>query len=400
MSQPTGSARRRLLLYLSVGSLARAANAGLPAAIILAVLAAGGSASEGSVLVAVLAAVAALIGPIVGAAIDRLDHPRQGYLAGILVLASASAALAVGVGRWSAAILLLAAGLAGLAQPVLTGAWSAQLRRIVPDVPSARAYALDVGTYNVAEIAGPALVGVAFVIDSQVPGAASLEAVLILYLLAALVLPLVPIPARGGGDPQPQAIWRMLSQLTVMWSSASLRRTTTISTVGFAAIAVIVVAAPLVGADLAGDPGVGALLLAVIALGALIGSLAVARSPIRRLGPGTVVVGSTLALALALAGLAASPTMTVAFVLGAVFGFAQAPQNTAVFQVRDRESSATTRSLVFVTAASLRTGAFAVGSLLAGALAPQGWRVLILIAAGLQVLAVVAGLVLAPRRTR
>lgn len=400
MSQPTGSARRRLLLYLSVGSLARAANAGLPSAIILAVLAAGGSATEGSVLVAVLAAVAALIGPVVGAAIDRLDRPRQGYLAGILVLASASAALAVGVGRWSAAVLLLAAGLAGLAQPVLTGAWSAQLRRIVPDVASARAYALDVGTYNVAEIAGPALVGVAFVIDSQVPGAASLEAVLILYLLAALVLPLVPIPARGAGDPQPQPIWRMLSQLTVMWSSASLRRTTTISTVGFAAIAVIVVAAPLVGADLAGDPGVGALLLAVIALGALVGSLAVARSPIRRLGPGTVVVGSTLALAVLLAGLAASPTMAVAFVLGAIFGFAQAPQITAVFQVRDRESSATTRSLVFVTAASLRTGAFAVGSLLAGALAPQGWRVLIVIAAGLQVLAVVGGLVLAPRRTR
>lgn len=397
---PTGSSTRRLTAYAAVGSLARAANAGLPTAIILGVLAAGGSASEGSLIVAAVTAVAGIVGPLVGAMMDRAVHPRRGYALAILLLAACAAALAIGVGSWPLGVLMLIAGVAGIFHPMLTGAWSAQLRRIVPDVAPARAYAVDVGTYNAGDIVGPAIVGIAYVYDASTPGAASLEVVVVLYLLAALVLPLVPIPRREREEmpDEPTPLLHAIRSLSVFWHSVSLRRSTIISTLAFVGIAGVVIGAPLMGRDLAGDAGVGALLLAVVAGGALLGSAVFARRPIRRRGPGTVVVVSTLGLGLAIGALAFAPSMPLAFAIGAVLGFLEAPQLTAVMQVRDRESPAHLRSLVFVAAASLKTGAFALGSVLAAALVELGWRPLLLGSAIIEVLAVMVGLLIAGRR--
>ena len=138
----------------------------------------------------------------------------------------------------------------------------------------------------------------------------------------------------------------------------------------------------------------------MIAGGALVGTIWLARAPIVRVGPGTMAIFTTLLLAVVLLGIAAAPTMTVAFVLALVFGFVQAPQLTGVFQVRDRESPQQARSLVFATAASLRTGAFAIGSLTAGALVDSGWRPIFVAAALTQILSVALGLLFAARQHR
>ena len=399
---PPGSPARRLTAYAAGGSRARAANAGLPTAIILGVLAAGGSASEGSLIVAAVTAVAGIVGPLVGALMDRAEHPRRGYALAILALGACAAALAIGVGSWPIGVLMLIAGIAGLFHPMLTGAWSAQLRRVLPDIAPARAYAVDVGTYNIGDIVGPAIVGIAYVYDAQTPGAASLEIVVLLYVIAALVLPLVPIPRRSAADmpDEPQPLLHAVRSLSVFWHSVSLRRSTIISTLAFVGIAGVVIGSPLIGQDLAGDAGVGALLLAVVAAGALLGSAVFARRPIRSRGPGTIVVITTLALGLAMAALAAVPTMALAFVAAAILGFLEAPQLTAVMQVRDRESPAHLRSLVFVAAASLKTGAFALGAVIAAALVELGWRPLLLGSAVIEVLAVIIGLLIAGRSGR
>jgi MFS family permease len=330
---------------------------------------------------------------------DRAVHPRRGYALAILCLAACSGALAVGVGSWPLGLLMLIAGVAGLFHPMLTGAWSAQLRRVVPDVAPARAYSVDVATYNVGDIVGPAIVGVAYVYDAYTPGAASLEVVVLLYLIAALVLPLVPIPARTAAEipDEPQPLVHAVRSLTVFWHSVSLRRSTIISSFAFIGIAGLVIGAPLMGADLAGDPGVGALLLAVVACGALLGSVVFARRPLRQ-GPGTMVVVTTLGLGAAFAALALVPTMPLAFVVAAFLGFLEAPQLSAVLQVRDRESPPQLRSLIFVAATSLKTGAFALGSLLAAALVELGWRPLLLGSAVIEVLAVALGLLIAGHR--
>jgi MFS family permease len=331
---------------------------------------------------------------------DRAVHPRRGYALAILCLAACSAALAVGVGSWPLGVLMLIAGVAGLFHPMLTGAWSAQLRRVVPDVAPARAYAVDTGTYNIGDIVGPAIVGIAYVYDANTPGTASLEVVVILYLLAALVLPLVPIPSRVASEmpDEPAPLLHAIRSLTVFWHSVSLRRSTIISTLAFVGIAGLVIGAPLMGADLAGDPGVGALLLAVVAGGALLGSVVFARRPVRRQGPGTMVVITTLGLGVAFAALALVPSMPVAFAVGVILGFLEAPQLTAVLQVRDREAPSHVRSLVFVAATSLKTGAFALGSVLAAGLVEFGWRPLLLGSAVIEILAVVVGLFLAGHR--
>lgn len=396
---PTGSPARRLTAYAAVGSLARAANAGLPTAIILGVLAAGGSASEGSLIVASVTAVAGIVGPLVGALMDRAVHPKRGYALAILALAACSGALAVGVGSWPLGVLMLIAGVAGLFHPMLTGAWSAQLRRVVPDVAPARAYSVDVATYNVGDILGPAIVGVAYVYDSYTPGAASLEVALALYLVAALVLPFVPIPTKTAAEipDEPEPLRHAVRSLSVFWHSVSLRRSTIISSVAFIGIAGLVIGAPLMGADLAGDAGVGALLLAVVAFGALVGSVFFARRPVRQ-GPGTMVVVTTLGLGLAFAALAVVPSMPVAFVVGVVLGFLEAPQLSAVLQVRDREAPPHVRSLVFVAATSLKTGAFALGSVIAAGLVEWGWRPLLIGSAVIEILAVVIGLLVAGHR--
>lgn len=396
---PTGSPARRLTAYAAVGSLARAANAGLPTAIILGVLAAGGSASEGSLIVASVTAVAGIVGPLVGALMDRAVHPKRGYALAILSLAACSGALAVGVGSWPLGVLMLIAGVAGLFHPMLTGAWSAQLRRVVPDVAPARAYSVDVATYNVGDILGPAIVGVAYVYDSYTPGAASLEVALLLYLVAALVLPFVPIPTRTAAEipDEPEPLRHAVRSLSVFWHSVSLRRSTIISSFAFIGIAGLVIGAPLMGADLAGDAGIGALLLAVVASGALVGSVFFARRPVRQ-GPGTVVVVTTLGLGVAFAALAVVPSMPVAFVVGVVLGFLEAPQLSAVLQVRDREAPPQVRSLVFVAATSLKTGAFALGSVIAAGLVEWGWRPLLLGSAVIEILAVALGLLIAGHR--
>jgi MFS family permease len=380
--------------------MARAANAGLPTAVILGVLAAGGSASEGSLIVAAVTAVAGIVGPLVGALMDRAVHPRRGYALAIISLAACSAALAVGVGSWPLGVLMLIAGVAGLFHPMLTGAWSAQLRRVVPDVAPARAYAVDVGTYNVGDIVGPAIVGIAYVYDANTPGAASLEVVVLLYIVAALVLPLVPIPVRTAAEvpDEPQPLRHAVRSLSVFWHSVSLRRSTIISSIAFIGIAGLVIGAPLMGEDLVGDAGIGALLLAVVAAGALLGSVVFARRPVRGHGPGTVIVVTTLGLGVAFAALALVPTMALAFIVAAILGFLEAPQLTAVLQVRDRESPSHIRSLVFVAATSLKTGAFALGAVIAAALVELGWRPLLLGSAVIEILAVVLGLLIAGHR--
>lgn len=385
----------RLSLYAAVGALARAGNAGLPSAIILGVLAAGGIASQGSLLVAALTAVAGIIGPLVGAVVDRTEHPRRAFLVAVAVLALCSAALAVGIGEWTAAALILVAMLAGLAHPLFTGAWSAQLRRIVPDLPPARSYAVDVGTYNAGDIAGPALVGFAYVFDAAVPGASSMEVVVILYICAAVVLPFVPIPARSHThEVEPPPFAHMVRGLSVFWHSVGLRRSTVISTIGYCAVAGLVLAAPLLGTDLAGNAGTGALLLAVTAGGALCGSIVMARRPLQRWGPGRVVVFTTFGVGVCFALLAAVPTMALAIPIAILIGFFEAPQLSSVLLIRDREAPKDVRSLVFVAATSLKTAAFSAGSIIAALLAPHGWRVVLMGSGCLAFLAVIAGLLI------
>ena len=392
-----GSPGRRLALYAGVAALGRSGTIAMPSAILLTVIAVGDSPTRASVLIATISAVGALFGPVLGATIDRMAHPRQGFLTGLAVMAVGSILLAFGIGALPLVVLLLIAAVTGLAQPILIGAWSGQLRRIVPDVPAARAYAVDAGTYNVAEVAGPALVGAAFIIDAAFPGSITLEVAAVLFLLALVVLRFAPVPPRAATTSEPpEPLGRTLRYLRVMIDSIPLRRSTIIGTFSYGAIAFIVIATPLLGEDLTGDPGVGVFLLTLIAIGAIIGSILLTRRPIVWRGPGTITIGATAVLALLMLAIAAAPSFSVAGAVGVLAGMFVATQVTSLFRVRDRESPPHARGMVFVASASLRTGAFAIGSIIAGAFAFAGWRWLVVGAAAVEVIAVVLALLAAP----
>ena len=398
----TGSPRRRLGLYAGVAITGRSGTIALPAAILLAIVAVGDSPARAALLIATISAVGAIVGPVVGAMIDRMAHPRQGFMAGLAVLALGSGLLAFGIGQWPLAVLLAIAVITGLAQPILIGAWSGQLRRLVPDVPAARAYAVDAGTYNVAEVAGPALVGAAFIIDAAIPGSVTLEVALVLFVLAIITLRFVPLPPRAVTTPEPpEPLGQTLRYLRVMFESIPLRRSTILGTLSFGATAFIVIATPLLGEDLAGDAGVGVFLLTLIAIGAILGSVLLTRRPIAWQGPGAITLAATAVLAVLFLGIAAAPNFWWAGVIGVIAGMFIATQVTSLFRVRDRESPPHARGMVFVASASLRTGAFAIGSIAAGALAFVGWRWLVVAAAVVELIAVVVALLAAPvRRSR
>ncbi|MFM8774978.1 MAG: hypothetical protein ACKOFP_14400, partial [Actinomycetota bacterium] len=122
-----GSGRSGLAPYAVVAALSRGAGAGLPSAVILGVLAAGGSASDGSLLIAAFTAMSGLCGPFVGAAVDRLELPRRGYLVAAAILAIYAGILAFTLNDIPGGLLVVVAGIAGMAHPLCFGAWSAQL---------------------------------------------------------------------------------------------------------------------------------------------------------------------------------------------------------------------------------------------------------------------------------
>ena len=100
-----------------------------------------------------------------------------------------------------------------------------------------------------------------------------------------------------------------------------------------------------------------------------------------------------MVLTVALLGIAIAPSFAWAGVFAVLFGLILSAQSTSLFRVRDRESPPHARGMVFVTSASLRVGAFAIGSVIAGALSFAGWRWLFVAAAIVEVIAVLLALV-------
>ncbi len=360
-------------------------------AIVLSVLGVGGSAQEGSVIVSCLTATAAVAGPIMGVRLERAHRPRIAIAVALGGLAIGCGALALGIGSWPLIALAVISGLTGLAYPSVTGVLSSQLRPLVPGVARGRLDAVDVGTYNVSEVAGPALVGAAVVLDSAVPGAIAMEIVTVLFAVSAVLVGLLPLPDRSGDDGSPPPIADVLrSGIATFARSRALLQVTVTNTVNFAATAALVIGGPMMGLELGSSAGLGGIFLAVISAGAVLGSLVFLRRPIAAAPHRTFTVVAAV-YAVSLGSLALAPNLAIIMVLAFIAGIVQAPMNIAVFATRDRESSEDTRAFVFVTASSLKTAAFAVGSLLVAGLVGVGWRGLFVIAAGWQVVALLVG---------
>ena len=182
-----------------------------------------------------------------------------------------------------------------------------------------------------------------------------------------------------------------------------LLRATVTSVVSYVGIGMLLVSCPVLGAQRLGGPARGALLISAIAAASLVANSVLARRHRRpdqhrrppRGQPDARVLASTLVIGVSMAAAAAAPGwLTMAAV--ALGGAGEGPQLTALFAVRHRESPEHMRGQIFTTAASLKIGGLAAGAALAGPLAGRSVTACLLVAAGFELCAAAAYVLIGP----
>lgn len=387
MTQPTLPALRR---YLGTATLARSATESAGPALLLVAISTLGNATTGSYLVASLTASAAVGGPVVGALLDRTTRPRRGFALAMGIMAAGLIAVIVTIGRVPVPVVMAMAVIAGFGYPAITGAWSAQLPRLVPVAALTRAYAADAATYSVAAVAAPplaaALVSVAVTAPLWLP--------VVLLLLAIALLRAVPLHAPEGHRVTTSLREDLRNGMSTITGRIPLRRTAIITTIGFAGQAAVFVSAPLLSQSLTGSLQFSGVILGSFAVGGVITALWFARRPVTR--PDRAVIVSTALSALFLVLVGVAPTTWLLLIAAFAMGATEPPLISGMFQVRQREAPTAVQSQVFTTSASLRMTAFAIATAICGWLIPHGIGTVIAFGVALHLIALAVGLWLGP----
>jgi MFS family permease len=391
---------RTLWRYLGGTAASRAGDEMTGPALLLLGFAVTGRPATGSVLLAALTVAAAVGGPAFGALLDRSPRPDRVLALTLVAYAAGIVAVAAAAGRLAVQLVVLIALAAGLFTPAVAGGWTSQLPRVVTGTALDRGFALDAMTYSAASLAGPALAAVI------AAGFGARTAVLSAAALVTLAVPsarwLSRYPPAQAGAPRPAPHRQVAAGFAAIVTRRPLLRATVTSVVSYAGIGMLLVCCPVLGAQRLGGSARGALLISAMAAASLAANWILARrpcsSPARR-QPDARVLASTLVIGVSMAAAAAaSGWLTVAVV--ALVGVGEGPQLTALFAVRHRESPEHMRGQIFTTAASLKIGGLAAGAALAGPLAGRSVTACLLIAAGLQLCAAAAYVLVGGRRTR
>jgi MFS family permease len=379
-----------LARYTAAAALARLADEGSRVALLLLALEAGHGAAFGGALIAALMVPHVVAGPAAGALADAVRRRRPLYVAGLLGFGAAliGAALTVAVAPVAAFALAV---VAGCCAPLLIGGLTSLLGELAPgNLP--RAYGLDASSYSMAGIAGPAL---AAIVAESAGGVVSAAALAGACALGAVLVATLPVPDRGPHHRRAAAGTRQV--LAALWRRPALGAVTAGTTISHLGVGAL----PLLTAALAvrlGDTAFTGVALSVMAVGALVSSLAYARFPIRRWRPERVVLAGVAALAVPFALLAVLPGRWPALVLFAAAGLVEGPLFASLLTVRDREAPPGVRTQVFTIAAGLKVTAAAAGAALAGLISGFGATVLVLGVAGTQAVAAAVTAALLRRR--
>ena len=378
-----------LARYLGVAVCARLADEGARVAILLLVLERTGHAGLGGLLIAALMVPHVLAAPVAGAVADAARRRRLLYCTVYLAYAACLIAAALLAGRSTVGAVLVLV-LAGCLAPLLIGGLSSLLGALVPQRLE-RAFGLDVMSYSVAGIAGPALAAVLAGLAGAAWATVGLAA---LVVVAAALVTTLPLPAGSGG----RRLGSPFAALTLMARRPRLGAVTAGTVFSMAGTGAL----PLVAALLATQarrPELTGLVMSAGAVGALLGSLWCTRWPIRRWRPEAVVTVCLFGTAVPLLILTWLPGGWAGLSLFALAGGLSAPVSVAVFAVRDQESPPQTRTQVFTLGAGLKVTAAAAGAAAAGLAAPAGVGAILAAMAVCQVLGGLAVVLIGRRRT-
>ena len=380
---------RGLAPLFTASTTARLANEAARVALVLLVLSRTRSPALAGAVLAALSFPAVVTGPLLGAWLDRTAHRRAAFVGYQLVLLSCLLGLLAAVGSAPTAVVVGLALLAGLGTPLLTGGFTGLIAPLVPAALLRRAYGAEATSYNVAAVGGPAAAGALTGFLGAEVAVAATAGVCALALLAVLR---VPMPAPAPDPERPPLLRTVAGGLRHLAVTPALRSITLATTIAFAGFGALPVALPLLAEELGATAATGGLMFSVFAAGALTGSLVLAaRQP--RTGPMRLAFLALAGVAVAFAAVAASPSLPVAFALVFVAGAMEGPVLASTLAVRELHSPATMRTQIVTTAASLKFGAFAVGSAVVGAVvAAGGPRSGLLVASAAAVLGIAAGL--------
>jgi MFS family permease len=378
--------------YLATGLIARAATEAASPAVLLTAIAILGKASTGSYLVAALTVAAALTGPLAGALIDRSPHPRASFTLGMSLLAGGLLALVLTIGHAPVIVLMAFAFIAGLGFPAVTGAWSAQMPTMVSPANLHRGYSIDAGTYSIAAIIGPPAAAAMLYISDRAPMWLPVTLLAVSIVMLRFV-PLKPAVHDHEGE-RPTLLEDLRHGIETILHRASLRRSTFITTLGFAGQAALFISAPLLSQQLTDSLTFTGVILGFNAAGGVTAALVITRVPIRR--PDLLVIITMAISMLALLLVAVAPVLWVVLLGAFIMGATDAPMLSAMYLVRNRESSARVRAQVFSTAASLRTAAFGLAAALFGTLLAHGTTFVLLVGVAMHAVALIIGLAIGP----
>jgi MFS family permease len=348
--------------FLLAATLARLASEMFPVAAVLLVLDRTGRPGLAGAVVAATTLPAVVTGPVLGAWLDRTGRRRLALASNQVLLAASLLGILAAAGRAPGWALLLLAALAGVTGPLATGGYTSMIPVLVPERLLARANALEASSFNTAAIAGPAVAGV--VAATAGPAGAMLAEA----ALAGLALPAIarmPRVAPPAGDHPASLATAIRQGLAHLARTPVLRGVTVATAVGMGGTGLLTLALPFWAERLgAGRAGAG-YLWAALEAGAIAGALAAAR-PTAAWPPQRVVLAGLGLFGLVLAAWPLAPSFPAALALVALAGLAEGPAFAATFATRQRWSPPSLRGQIFTTAASLKLGAFAVGSALAG----------------------------------
>jgi len=362
--------------FLLAATLARLASEMFPVAAVLLVLDRTGRPALAGAVVAATTLPAVVTGPVLGAWLDRTSRRRVALATNQVLLAASLLGVLAAAGRAPDWTLPALAAVAGLTGPLATGGYTSLIPLLVTEHLLARANALEATGFNTAAIAGPA-------------GAVVAEAALAALALPAIArMPRIAPPAGDRPVPLGTAVRQGLGFLV---RTPVLRGVTVATAVGMGGTGLLTLALPFWAERLgAGRAGAG-YLWAALEAGAIAGALAAAR-PTAGWPPQRVVLAGLGLFGLGIVAWPLAPSFPVAVALVALAGVAEGPAFAATFATRQRWSPVALRGQIFTTAASLKLGAFAVGSALAGPAVDAAGVTGALVAAGaLQLLGVALG---------
>ena len=158
----------------------------------------------------------------VGATVQRASDDAEVWVAGGGDRGARGAP--VGVGGGGLAVV------AGLGYPALTGAWSAQLPKLIPGERLKQAYASDAATYSVAAVVAPPLATALVAVSATAP----LWVPVVLLAGCVVLLRIVPLTDRDEGEHPVTLRQDLMAGLGAILGRPGLRRTAIITTIGFA----------------------------------------------------------------------------------------------------------------------------------------------------------------------